>query len=264
MNNPSRPIFNFPEKAAPDEVVQSITRALESLVDDDKYRAGVTRFVPGAGMVYGVRVPDLRDLARQTIKAYPSQPDLVVEVAQACWSVGSREHSVLAILLLSGLKVLTSEQRWELGLRFLPDVGDWETCDQLCMGLLGQALVENATYMECLEMWVEDPNFWVRRAALASTVVLRRAKFDPETLQSLNQRTLGLCLNLLDDREHYVRKAVDWAVRELIRRDYELGCQWLMTRAKGDLTSVARSTLKKSAKKLSSEDLAQFLLELDR
>ena len=264
MSKSSKPELKLPASAEPEEVVKLITRALESLVDDERYREGVTRVIPGAGMVYGVRVPDLRELARQIIKTYPSQSDIVIEIAEACWRVGSREHSVLAILILAGMKVLTPEERWELGLRFLPDVGDWETCDQLCMGLLGQALTNKPTYMDSLESWVQDPNFWVRRAALASTVVLRRAKFDAETLQSLNQRTLGLCFDLLDDKQHYVRKAVDWAVRELIRRDYDLGCRWLMARATDELTSVARSTLKKSAKKLSSEDQARFLHKLDQ
>ena len=263
MSDPSKPIINFPAKPVPEDVVHFITRALESLDGDDAYREGVTRFVPGAGVVYGVRVPELRDLARQTIKAYRSQPDSVVGIAQACWRVGSREHCVLAILILSGLKALTPEQRWELGLRFLSEVGDWETCDQLCMGMLGQALTEDPAYMDMLESWVDDPNFWVRRAALASTVVLRRAKFESATQQSLNQRTLNLCLRLLDDKEHYVRKAVDWAVREVIHRDYDLGRQWLMVRAGDELTSVARSTLKKSAKKLTHKDQARFLLELD-
>jgi 3-methyladenine DNA glycosylase AlkD len=157
-------------------------------------------------------------------------------------------------LILAGLKTLTPAQRWELGLRYLPDVGDWEICDQLCMGLLGQALAEEPTYIEALEGWVEDPNFWVRRAALASTVVLRRSKAEPATRKLLDQRTLGICLHLLDDNEHYVRKAVDWAVREVIRRDYALGKRWLMRRSQGELSSVARSTLKKAAKKLIPED----------
>jgi hypothetical protein len=59
-----------------------------------------------------------------------------------------------------------------------------------------------------------------------------------------------------------VRNAVDWAVREVIRRDYDLGQNWVMERSLTELSSVARSTLKKAAKKLSPRDQDQFLNNL--
>jgi 3-methyladenine DNA glycosylase AlkD len=127
------------------------------------------------------------------------------------------------------------------------------------MGLLGQALAEDPTYIEKLETWVDSSNLWKRRAALASTVVLRRSKATPEVRTSMDERTLGICLRLIDDGEHYVRKAVDWAVREVIRRDYSLGKAWLLERSRTTLSRVARSTLKKAAKKLAPEDQEQFL-----
>jgi len=262
VTEPADPDENVLAFTKPGEVVRFITQTLESLAGDDAYRQGVTRFVPGARAVYGVRVPQLRDLAGQIRKVYRSQPELTVEIAKECWQVDSREHCVLAILILSGMKSLTPAQRWELGLSLLPGVRDWETCDQLCMGLLGQALAEDVCYMDKLELWVQAENPWFRRACLASTVVLRRAKFELETLLSLNQRTLSICLSLLDDEEHYVRTAVDWAVREAIGRNYDLGRQWLMDRPGSALTSVARSTLKKAAKKLNPEDRERFLQRL--
>lgn len=241
------------------DIVGLLTNTFEKLSGDESYREGMYRAVPGAREVYGVRVPQLRAIARQVNKAFGKQ---VEAIAEGCWQIGSREHCVLAILMLAGLKTLTPAQRWTLGIGYLPKVGDWETCDQLCMGLLGQALVEDPAYMQDLEGWVEDPNVWIRRAALASSVVLRRSKLAPEIRNSLDKRTLGICLRLLDDEEHYVRKAVDWAVREVIRRDYALGKSWLMERSQTALSSVARSTLKKAAKKLTPRDQEQFLHNL--
>jgi 3-methyladenine DNA glycosylase AlkD len=256
------PELVVPPSASPDEVVQHITAALDGLTIDASYREGMSRAVPGARLVYGVRVPQLRQLAGQVLQKFKKQPVVVDAIADGCWQAGSREHCVLAILVLAGLKTLTPAERWKRGVRYLPDVSDWETCDQLCMGLLGQALAEDPAYMQVLERWVDDSNVWIRRAALASTVVLRRSKAAPAMLEALNQRTLGICLRLLDDNEHYIRKAVDWAVREVLRRDYELGKQWLMERGKGELSAVARSTLKKSAKKLLPDDQEQFLRQI--
>jgi 3-methyladenine DNA glycosylase AlkD len=244
------------------DTVARITKVFEQLSGDDSYREGMNRAVPGARDVYGVRVPQLRALARQVIKTFGKKDGAVEAIAEGCWRIGSREHCVLGILMLSDLKTLTSAQRWRLGVGYLPDVGDWETCDQLCMGLLGQALAEDPNYMQELEGWADDPNFWVRRAALASTVVLRRSKVAPEIRNSLDKQTLGICLQLLNDEEHYVRKAVDWAVREVIRRNYDEGKNWLMERSQTALSSVARSTLKKAAKKLTPHDQEQFLNNL--
>ncbi len=259
MSKPAIPAFDLSPELQPDDILQRITQAFESLSDDEAYRQGVTRVVPGAGAVYGVRVPQLRQMANQIIKVLGDRPENIVAIADKCWQAGSREHCVLAILILADLKTLSTEQRWEMGKRYLPDVADWESCDQICMGLLGQALAEDPRYMGELESWVDDANYWVRRAALASTVILRRAKVDEDTMRSLNQRSLGICYRLLNDEEHYVRKAVDWAVRECIRRDYVLGEAWMLERGNERLSSVARSTLKKSAKKLNPKAQKQFL-----
>jgi 3-methyladenine DNA glycosylase AlkD len=256
------PELGLSTSASTADAVARITKVFEQLSGDDSYREGMNRAVPGARDVYGVRVPQLRALARQVIKTFGKKDSAVEAIAEGCWRMGSREHCVLGILMLSDLKTLTPAQRWTLGIGYLPEVGDWETCDQLCMGLLGQALAEDPAYMQDLEGWVDDPNVWVRRAALASTVVLRRSKLAPEIRNSLDKRTLGICLHLLDDEEHYVRKAVDWAVREVIRRDYALGKAWLMERNQTALSSVARSTLKKAAKKLTPRDQEQFLHNL--
>jgi 3-methyladenine DNA glycosylase AlkD len=240
-------------------VVERINTVFHGFAGDEEYQAGMSRAVPGARKVYGVRVPQLREMAREIRKRFQGDVEKVVTIAETCWEQGSREHCVVAILMLAGLKQLEPTRRWELGLNFLAEVEDWETCDQLCMGLLGQAVVEDPQYMDDLEGWVEDPNLWVRRAALASTVVLRRSRAEPEIKAALNKRTLEICQRLLDDPEHYVRKAVDWAIREVIRRDYALGRDWLMESGASELTSVARSTLKKSAKKLEPMDQDQFL-----
>jgi 3-methyladenine DNA glycosylase AlkD len=160
------------------------------------------------------------------------------------------------------MKKLTPERRWELGVKFLPDVEDWETCDQMSHALLGQALAEDPDYMDQLETWIDDNNFWVRRAALVSTVILRRAKYSEAVAEGLDQRTLRMCAVLLDDGEKYIRKAVDWTVRAVIKRHYALAFTWMVEQAKSGPDAVGRSTLKLSAKKLSETDQKFFLAAL--
>ncbi len=262
MSDLGVPEWTLPEELDVGEVLEVVTRALEGQEQDSDYLTGMKMAVPGAGRLYGVRVPQLRTMAKQLTKKYGDQEKDLDRFARASWAQGSREHRLIAIFVLAGMKKLTPERRWELGVEFLPDVEDWETCDQMCHALLGQALAEDPDYMDQLETWIDEDNFWVRRAALVSTVILRRAKYSEAVAEGLDQRTLRMCAVLLDDGEKYIRKAVDWTVREVIKRHYALAFTWMVEQARSGPGVVGRSTLKLSAKKLDETDQQHFLAAL--
>ncbi len=243
-------------------IVDLVTKAFEKLADRGEYYEAMQSVVPGAGTIYGVRVPTLRELAKSVQRAYEEDQDALKAIALASWEQGSREHELLGLFLLGYVKKLSPAERWALGERFLPQVSHWEACDQLCAALLGEALAQDASYMDQLEGWVEDDNLWVRRAALVATVYLRRAKFPPEVALDLDQRTLAMSVTLLDDDQAYIRKAVDWAIRETIKRNYVLGREWMIAQAAGTPSNTARSTLKLASKKLSDADREAFLAAL--
>ncbi|MBE9479567.1 MAG: DNA alkylation repair protein [Chloroflexi bacterium] len=263
MSDLGVPEWTLPEELDVGDVLEIVTRTLEGQEQDSKYLQGMQMAVPGAGKLYGVRVPQLRTMAKQLTKKYGDQERDLDRFAQASWGQGSREHRLIAIFVLAGMKKLTPERRWELGVEFLPDVEDWETCDQMCHALLGQALAEDPNYMDQLETWIDDDNFWVQRAALVSTVILRRAKYSEAVAEGLDQRTLRMCSILLEDREKYIRKAVDWTVRAVIKRHYALAFTWMVDQVESGLGAVGRSTLKLSAKKLNEADQKHFLAALE-
>jgi 3-methyladenine DNA glycosylase AlkD len=254
----------LPEELDVREVLGIVTSALDGQEQDSDYLQGMQMAVPGVGKIYGVRVPQLRMMAKQLSRKYSDQEKDLDRFARASWAQGSREHRLIAIFVLAGIKALTPERRWELGVKFLPDVEDWETCDQMCHALLGQALAEDPVHMDQLETWIEDDNFWVRRAALVSTVILRRAKYSEGAAKRLDQRTLRMCAILLEDGEKYIRKAVDWTVREVIKRHYALALTWMVEQAQSGPGAVGRSTLKLSAKKLSETDQQFFIAALNK
>ena len=259
MSDYGVPEWTLPEELDVGDVLEIVTRTLEGQEQDSKYLQGMQMAVPGVRKIYGVRVPQLRIMAKQLTKKFGDQEQDLVRFAQASWAQGSREHRLIAIFVLAGMKKLTSEHRWKLGVEFLSDVEDWETCDQMCHALLGQALAEDPNYIDQLETWVDDDNFWVRRAALVSTVILRRAKYSEAVAEGLDQRTLRMCSILLEDGEKYIRKAVDWTVRAVIKRHYALSFTWMVDQVESGLGAVGRSTLKLSAKKLSETDRRRFL-----
>ena len=137
MNDLGVPGWTLPEELDVGEVLEVVTRALEEQGQDLEYLQGMQMAVPGAGKLYGVRVPQLRTIAKQLAKKYRDQEQDLVQFAQVSWAQGSREHRLIALFVLAGRKKLTPERRWKLGVEFLPDVEDWEICDQLCHALLG-------------------------------------------------------------------------------------------------------------------------------
>lgn len=246
--------LNLPKEFSSSEIIAAVTQSLEEQADDLEYKAGVSRTVPGAPKTFGVRVPKLRAIAKTLVKQYRSQSERLIDLSLQLWEEGSREHRLLALFVLAGLKKkLPPAKRWELGVDFLPDIADWELCDQMCHALLGQALAEAPGYMDRLEQWLDDENFWVRRAALVSTILLRRAKYAEPLASELDKRALAMCAQLLGDEEHYIRKAVDWSVREVIKRHEDLAYGWMVDQAASGLSSIARSTLKLASKKLPAD-----------
>ena len=72
-----------------------------------------------------------------------------------------------------------------------------------------------------------------------------------------------MCAVLLNDGEKYIRKAVDWTVREVIKRHYALAFVWMVDQAQSGLDTSGRSTLKLSAKKLDEIDQQHLLTALE-
>jgi 3-methyladenine DNA glycosylase AlkD len=247
----------LPASPDPAPVVDRVTDTFKEMASAEDV-AGVMRFMPGIDQTYGLRVGHLRAIGKAVARHYDKDVAAGRAIALESWGRGSREHRLFALFLLENLR-LPPEACWELGTRFLPDVITWEDCDQLCAALLGRALTRDPAYMDELESWLEDENFWVRRAALVSTAYLRRARYDEALARSLDRRALAMCAALLDDREPYIRKAVDWATREVLRRHYDLARDWLIEQAKGSPSRTAATTLKLSAKKLEPPDHAEFL-----
>jgi 3-methyladenine DNA glycosylase AlkD len=198
-------------------------------------------------------------MAKEILHIYKNQTIALEDIALESWSMGTREHKLIALFIYDGLKDLAPIDRWKIGQRFLPDVGNWEECDQLCMAMFGQVIIENPSVMNELEKWIDDPNFWVRRAALVTTVYLRNGKFDDDQALELDALALAMCAARLEDDEKYIRKAVDWAVREVIKRHYNLAFEWMLTKAESAPSSTARSTLNLAAKKLEEEDRARLV-----
>jgi 3-methyladenine DNA glycosylase AlkD len=148
----------------------------------------------------GVSIPTLRKMAKEIGKNHA--------LAQALWDSGVHEARLLAILIADPSQA-TEEQmdNW------VKDIDSWDVCDGFCNNLLFRTpfAVEKATE------WSDRPETYVKRAAfslMASIAVHHKQLADAQF-----ETFLELILQQAIDERNYVKKAVNWALRQIGKRN---------------------------------------------
>lgn len=168
--------------------------------------AGMARYGIRAGKAYGVVVPELRKLAKEAGTDH--------ELALRLWAKTSREARVIASLVADPR--LLGEEQLEVWAR---DFDNWEACDQTCMNLFARSPLAHAKALE----WSERPEEFVKRAGFVLMARLaHRDNADPD----------GRFLPFLDaiareagDGRNFVKKAVNWALRDIGKRNLSLNAR---------------------------------------
>src|SRR5689334_19591606 len=95
-------------------------------------------------------------------------------------------------------------------------IASWVEVDTFGVLISGAAWLNGSILDADVKRWARSKDFWWRRAALVSTVVLngktRGGKGDAK-------RTLMICAMLVSDHEDMIVKAMSWALRSLVRWD---------------------------------------------
>lgn len=93
---------------------------------------------------------------------------------------------------------------------------DWMGVDGFARTLAGPAWLRRQVPDALIRRWALSDDLWLRRAALVSTVALNARS---QGGMGDADRTLGVCRILAADPEDMVRKALSWALRELVFHD---------------------------------------------
>jgi len=95
-------------------------------------------------------------------------------------------------------------------------MASWEEVDSFGVLLSGAAWLKGRVSDADVKRWAKSGDFWWRRAALVSTVVLN-AKSRGGAGDT--KRTLMIAAILVDDQEDMIVKAMSWALRSLVPWD---------------------------------------------
>jgi len=185
---------------------------------DERALAGMAKFGIRVDKAYGWPIPGLRALAKRVAgelgRRDPARHTLALEL----WRTGVHEAQLLACFL--DLPEMVTEEQAEA---WVVDLDSWDTCDQLCNSLLGET---SFAWDKALE-WSSREEEFVKRAGFALMAVLAWHAKDASDQRFLPQLA-AIELQAGDERT-YVKKAVNWALRNIGKRNAVLHAEALRT-----------------------------------
>ncbi len=180
-----------------------IIKKLEKL-GSAKNVAGMARFGIVAKKVFGVAHPDIDRLARQIGKNH--------QLARTLWQSGIHDARILAGQI-DRPEWVTAEQMdaWT------KDFDNWGVCDSTCGRLFSRTgqLAHKKVWQ-----YVKAKQEYIRRTAF--TLIAALAVHDKKSSDELFIKYLPLIKKYVTDERNYVRKAVNWALRQIGKRNLAL------------------------------------------
>ncbi len=182
--------------------LQSVLDRFRALSDPDAVRK-MTKVGITPDRAFGVPLPEIRALAKEIGKDH----DLALEL----WRAGYRETRILACMV-EDPKSLPEEQMEEWASEF----DYWEICDQCCMNLFEKTPFAIEKAVE----WSGRDEEFVKRAGfvLMARMAVGKKKVSDEQLESF----FPLIEREATDGRNNVKKAVNWALRQIGKRNRRL------------------------------------------
>ena len=219
----------MPNKLTEIDSILSILRSMAS----EPNRLGMGRFGINVDRALGIKVTDLRKLARRIEKGH----DLALQL----WETGIHEARLLATMIDDPSAVTdTQMENWAA------DFNSWDVVDQACNNLFRRTPFAHTKAAD----WAARDEEFVKRAGFALMAVL--AVHDREASDTVFEKYLALVEREAGDDRNYVKKAVNWALRQIGKRDPSM-------REKATIVAGRiREQDNKSARWIASDALREF------
>ena len=182
--------------------VKLVIDRLRSL-GDPKAVEGMTRFGIQSSNSFGVSVPQLRTLAREVGRDHM--------LAMKLWETGLHDARLLATMVDDPRKVtLEQMDKW------VRDFDSWDVVDGSCGNLFDKTPFAVAK----AKQWCKREEEFVKRAGFVMMAEL--AVHDKEAKDKVFLDFLPLIVGGASDERNFVKKAVNWALRQIGKRNMKL------------------------------------------
>ncbi len=206
--------------------------------------AGMARFGINIEQRLGLSVPALRRIAKTLGHDHA--------LALAMWNTGIPDARIVAGMVAQPAK-LTAKQMDAWAKSF----SSWDVCDQVC----GSAFLASPLAWRKVALWAARPEEFVRRAAFALLATL--AVHDRQADDQRFVAALPLIEVAAADERNYVKKAVNWALRNIGKRNMALNAAAIAAarRIQQQGTKSARWIAADALRELGSEAVQMRLLK---
>jgi len=164
---------------------------------------GMVRYGIAPENTYGVSIPNLRKIAKEIGISH--------QLAQQLWTTNIRETKILASMI-EDPEMVTEEQIED----WVKEFNYWEICDQCCMNLFERT---KFAYKKAIE-WSSREKEFVKRAGFV--LMARLAVSDKKAGNKRFEKFLPVIKREATDDRNYVKKAVNWALRQIGKRNLNL------------------------------------------
>ncbi len=180
-------------------VAQQIISHLRELGSESNL-TGMARYGICTDRAFGVKMGDVQALARQ----HRGDHNLALEL----WDSGCREARLLAANIADPKQVTA-----ELMEAWVADFDSWDVCDTTC----GKLFKKTPLAYDKARQWASSEREFTRRAgfALMAYLGLKSSKLSDDKYEPL----LELITATATDRRNLVKKAVNWALRQIGKRN---------------------------------------------
>ena len=174
----------------------SLILALLKKHANPKNAAGMARFGINPKNTLGISIPFLRELAKKIGKDH--------ELAQQLWKTKIHEARLLAGFI-DDHKLITVKQMES----WVKDFDSWDICDQVCSNLFDKTPY---AYQKARQ-WTKSNKEFVRRAGFVMMACL--AVHDKKVPDEKFLQFFPLIEKHANDGRNFVKKAVNWALRQI-------------------------------------------------
>lgn len=170
---------------------------------NDRNKESMAKFGINTENACGVPIPELRRLARHIGPHHLLALDL--------WKTGVHEARILAGIIDDPARV--TERQMEEWVR---DFDSWDVCDQVCGNLFDKTPFASKKAVE----WSSRKEEYVKRAGFVLMATL--AVHDKRSGRGAFEKFFPIILRECRDERNYVKKAVNWALRQIGKRSLTL------------------------------------------
>jgi len=181
---------------------ENILKRLKAL-SNPKTVEGMARFGINPENTYGVSIPNLRRIAKEVGKDH--------SLAQQLWFSGIHEARILASMIDDPNQVTRKQMD-----AWIKDFNSWDVCDQCCMNLFSKT---SMAWEKAIE-WTKREKEFEKRAGFVLIACL--AWYDKELSDRKFLVFLPAIKREANDNRNYVKKAVNWALRNIGKRNLNL------------------------------------------